>query len=149
MLISHGDAESNFIKTFVGAPQGSTLAALLFRLHIFFLPSYLPHIVSHLYVDDLTLVIKGALEKKLSENITYLEEQARNTMLTLAKFADDHILPVNIEKTKIILVHSAVAPLRSSIEYKNVQIQYVNNFKYLGVDIGTKLGWSKHIDNRF
>ena len=70
-------------------------------------------------------------------------------MLTLAKFADDHILPVNIEKTKIILVHSAVAPLRSSIEYKNVQIQYVNNFKYLGVDIGTKLGWSKHIDNRF
>ncbi len=26
----------------VGAPQGSVLAALLFRLHIFFLPSYFP-----------------------------------------------------------------------------------------------------------
>ncbi|CAF1681552.1 unnamed protein product [Rotaria magnacalcarata] len=148
IFISHGDAESRPIKTFVGAPQGSTLSALLFRLHIFFLPSYFPHIVSHLYADDLTLVIKGALEKKLSDNITYLEEQAKHTMLTLAKFADDHILPVNIEKTKIMLVHSAVAPLRPRVEYKNIQIEYVNNFKCLGVDVGTKLGWSKHIDNR-
>jgi hypothetical protein len=148
IFISHGDAKSRLINTFVGAPQGSTLAALLFRLHIFFLPSYFPHIVSHLYADDLTLVINGALEKKLSINITYLEEQARDVMIALAKFADDHILPVNIEKTKIMLIHSAVAPLRPCVEYKNVQIEYVNNFKCLGVDIGTKLGWSKHIDNR-
>ncbi len=60
-------------------------------------------------------------------------------MITLAKFADDHILPVNIEKTKIMLIHSAVAPSRPWVEYKNVQIEYVNNFKCLGVDIGTKL----------
>lgn len=148
IFISPGNAESRLIKTGVGTPQGSTLAALLFRLHIFFLPSYFHNIVSHLYADDLTLVLKGALEKKLSENIIYLEEQARDTMLQLAKFADDHILPVNIEKTKIMLVHSAVAPSIPRVEYKTLAIEHVNNFKCLGVDIGTKLGWTKHIDNR-
>lgn len=39
-------------------------------------------------------------------------------------------------------------PFFSHIKYKNVEIEYVSNFKCLGVEIGTKLGWSKHIDNR-
>ena len=112
-----------------------------------YLPIFL--ILSLTYMQMiLRLLSQGALEKKLSENIIYLEKQARHTMITLAKFADDHILPVNIEKTKVMLIHSAVAPSRPWIEYKNVQIEYVNNFKCLGVDIGTKLGWSTYIDNR-
>ncbi len=57
-------------------------------------------------------------------------------------------IPVNIDKTKIMLVHSAVAPLRPLVKYKNVELQYVSNFKCLGVNIGAKLGWNKHIDNR-
>ncbi|CAF4513538.1 unnamed protein product, partial [Rotaria sp. Silwood2] len=112
---SHGDEESRFLETCVEAPQGSTFAALLFRLHIFFLPSYFSQIVSHLYADDLTLVIKGAVEKKLSENITYLEEQAKSVMKTLEKFADNHILSANTGKKKIILIHSTIAPLRPHV----------------------------------
>ncbi|CAF4559631.1 unnamed protein product, partial [Rotaria sp. Silwood2] len=111
IVTSHGDEESRFLETCVEAPQGSTFAALLFRLHIFFLPSYFSQIVSHLYADDLTLVIKGAVEKKLSENITYLEEQAKSVMKTLEKFADNHILSANTGKKKIILIHSTIAPL--------------------------------------
>ncbi|CAF1283397.1 unnamed protein product [Adineta steineri] len=111
ITISHGDAESRSIQTYVGAPQGSTLAALLFKLHIFFLPSYFPQITTHLYADDLTMVVADALEKRLSDNIIYLEEQAKTIMKNLEKFADDHILPVNVDKTKVMLVHSAVAPL--------------------------------------
>jgi hypothetical protein len=42
--------------------------------------------------NDLTTIIKGALEKKLSESVTYLEEQAKLIMKALAKFADDHVL---------------------------------------------------------
>ncbi|CAF4560348.1 unnamed protein product, partial [Rotaria sp. Silwood2] len=111
IVTSHGDEESRFLETCVEAPQGSTFAAFLFRLHIFFLPSYFSQIVSHLYADDLTLVIKGAVENKLSENITYLEEQAKSVMKTLEKFADNHILSANTGKKKIILIHSTIAPL--------------------------------------
>ena len=76
MTISHGDAESRVIRIFLGAPQGSVLAALLFRIHIHFLPGYFAQIVSHLFADDLTIVIKGALEKRLSDNMKYIEKRA-------------------------------------------------------------------------
>ena len=53
MFISHGDASSEKFRVFVGAPQGSVLATLLFRLHIHFLVSYFPQITRHLFADDL------------------------------------------------------------------------------------------------
>jgi len=40
MSVSRGDAKSRFFSVLVGTPQGSVLAALLFPLHIQFLPSY-------------------------------------------------------------------------------------------------------------
>ena len=47
-----------------------------------------------------------------------------------------------------MLVHNAVAVPKPEIEYKGVPIEYVTNFKCLGVHIGTKLGWGKFIDDR-
>ncbi|CAF3495742.1 unnamed protein product, partial [Rotaria socialis] len=107
MTILHGDAESRLIKISLGAPQGSLLAAFLFRLHVHFLPSYFTEITSHLFDDDLTLIIKGALELKISGNLEYLEIQAKSVLKSLEKFAADHILPINVPKTKLMLIHSA------------------------------------------
>ncbi|CAF3295039.1 unnamed protein product [Rotaria socialis] len=78
--ISHEDATSRVIRIFLGAPQGSVLAALLFRIRIHFLPGYFNQIVSHSFADDLTIVIKGALEKRLSDNIEYLEKEAKKIL---------------------------------------------------------------------
>jgi hypothetical protein len=39
-----------------------------------------------------------------------------------------------------MLVHNAVVVSDPEIEYKGVSIEYVTNFKCLGVHIGTKLG---------
>ncbi|CAM2696705.1 unnamed protein product [Rotaria socialis] len=148
MYISHGDAKSRIFNISVGAPQGSVLAALLFRLHVFFLPSYFPQITCHLFADDLTMTINGAIERKLTDNLIYVQDQAKVVLKSLEKFADDHILPVNIEKTKAMLIHSAVKVEKPEIFYKNHKIEYVKFFKCLGVEIGTKLGLGKHIDNR-
>ncbi|CAF1098378.1 unnamed protein product [Didymodactylos carnosus] len=49
-----------------------------------------------LHYYDLTLILKGALEKRLSDNVKYLEKQAKTILKQLEKFADDHILPVNV-----------------------------------------------------
>ncbi|CAM4808726.1 unnamed protein product [Rotaria magnacalcarata] len=59
MFISHGDMKSKIFSISVGAPQGSVLAALLFRLHVFFLPSYFPEINCHPFADDLTMFSAG------------------------------------------------------------------------------------------
>ncbi|CAF4375739.1 unnamed protein product, partial [Rotaria magnacalcarata] len=140
MFMSHGDMKSKIFSISVGAPQGSVLAALLFRLHVFFLPSYFPEINCHLFADDLTMVIKGAMEKKLSDNLIYIQNQAKIVLQSLEKFAYEHNLPVNTKKTKAMLIHSTVAVEKPELFYKNVKIEYVKTYKFLGVEIGTKLG---------
>jgi hypothetical protein len=37
---------------------------------------------------------------------------------------------------------------KPEIEYKGVQIEYVINFKCLGIHISSKLGWGKFIEDR-
>jgi hypothetical protein len=148
MFFCHGDGKSRTIKVAVGAPQGSVLAALLFRLHIFFLPSYFPQFTCHLFADDLTILVKGTIERRLSDNIKYVQDQATTALKSLEKFADDHLLPVNVKKTKGMMVHNAVAVDKPEIFYKNDKIEYVKTFKFLGIEIGTKLGLGKHIQDR-
>ena len=139
---------SRTIKSFVGAPQGSVLAATLFRLHIHFLPSFFFGLTLHLFADDLAIVISGALEKRFSANILEIEERAKIVLEKLKKFADDYQLPVNVKKTKALLVHSIVAPPYPRIEYDGQSIEFTKRFKYLGVEISTKLGWGIFIESR-
>jgi hypothetical protein len=63
ITIHHGNSMSKRIKSFSGAPQGSVLSATLFRLHIHFLPKTLARFSSHLFADDVALIIKGSIEK--------------------------------------------------------------------------------------
>jgi len=74
--------------------------------------------------------------------------QAKTVLKVLKSFSDNYLLPVNVAKTKAMLVYNAVGVSKPKIEYKGVPIEYVTNFKCLGVHIGTKLGWGKFIDDR-
>jgi len=148
MAIDYGDSISKHIEIQIGAPQGSVLAATLFRLHIHFLPKYFFRFCSHLFADDLALLLKGALEKKLSQNILELEEQAKIAMKILSTFSENFLLPVNVKKTKAILIHSAVAPSEPKVFFQNEPIEIVPCFRYLGVEIRTKLGWGRYINSR-
>jgi hypothetical protein len=148
MSIHVGEAVSRPINIFVGTPQGSVLAATLFRLHVHFLPAIFMNLTCHLFADDLAIVISGALENKFSMNIVELERQAEMAMKVLEKYANDNLLPVNTNKTKALLVHDVVAPLYPKVKYKGMEIEFVKRFKYLGVDITTKLGWGIYIQSR-
>lgn len=148
MSIHVGEAVSRSIPIRLGTPQGSVLAATLFKIHVHFLPSFFTNLTCHLFADDLAIVITSDIKKKYSENTLVLEEQAEKAMNVLEKFSDDYLLPVNIDKTKALLVHNVVAPPHPKIKYKNMKIEFVNRFKYLGVDITTKLGWGIYIQSR-
>ncbi|CAF4774626.1 unnamed protein product [Rotaria sp. Silwood1] len=56
------------------------------------------------------------------------------------KYADDNLLPVNINKTKALLVHDVVASSYPEVKYKGFKTDFVKCFEYLGLDITTKLG---------
>ena len=143
--ISYGDESSRIIKVDVGAPQGSVLAATLFRLHVHFLPSCSFNLAVHMFSDNLAIVLVRSLEKRFSRNIIELEERAKLTMKQLEKFSDDFILPVNISKTKAIVVHSVVSSPIQNVNYKEQKLDYVKSFKYLGIYISTKLGWGTYV----
>ncbi|CAF1399173.1 unnamed protein product [Didymodactylos carnosus] len=72
-----------------------------------------------------------SLERKLSENMFELEIQAKIIMKCLENFSDDNLLPVNVPKTKAMIVHSAVSPGQPEISYhgqkitKKEQIEHV------------------------
>ena len=94
----------------LGTPQGSVLGATLFRIHILLLPKYLFGTMFHLFAVDLVLILSGSLENKFSENVKELEQRAASTLKTLENFADHLLLPVNVAKTKAMLVHNVIAP---------------------------------------
>ncbi len=98
MFINHGHAKLQVFKISVGNLQVSVLAAFLFRLHICFLPSYFSQIMCYVFADDLTILIKGALESRFSDNLKYIQDQAQVVFKSLEGYADDHILLVNIKK---------------------------------------------------
>jgi len=146
--VSYGDENSDLIEMKVGTPQGSVLAATLFRLHVHFLPSFFFDLAIHMFADDLAIVLVGSLEKRFSQNIIDLEKQAEKAMKQLEKFSNNLLLPVNVTKTKALLVHSVVAPQLPIVKYKEVNVEHVKTFKYLGVYISTKLGWGNYIQER-
>jgi hypothetical protein len=114
-----------------GAPQGSVIAATLFRLHLHFITSYFNNIVMHLFADDLVLILNGALEKKFSQNILELEQRAEIVLNQLDRFSNDIILPINISKTKAVLIHNVVTPSYPKLWFKSQEIEFVDRFKYL------------------
>ena len=139
--ISYRDGNSRIIKMDVDAHQGSVLTATLFRLHVHFLSSFFLNLAVHMFADNLGIVLLvGSLEKRFSQNIIELEERAKLEMKQLKKFSDDFILPVNVSKTKALLVHSVVSPPIPDLNYKGQKLNYVKSFKYLGIYISTKLG---------
>ncbi|CAF3439981.1 unnamed protein product [Rotaria socialis] len=117
MSIHHGYSQSKIVKLHVGAPQGSVLATTLFRIHIHFLPKYFFRFCMHLFADDVAILLKGSLEKKLSQNIIELEKQAKIAMHTLLSFSENHLLPVNVKKTKAMLVTYIVQYLQVNRKY--------------------------------
>ena len=66
----------------------------------------------------------------------------------LEKFSKNLLLPVNVKKTKMMLVHTAVAPPHHIVYFDREEIDIVSSFKYLGVDICTKMGWGLFITKR-
>jgi hypothetical protein len=72
----------------------------------------------------LALLLKGSLEKRLSENILELEEQAKIAMRVLSTFSENYLLPGNTKKTKAMLIHSAVAPSTPRIFFQNTDYSH-------------------------
>ena len=133
-----GDRITSFFPFTKGVRQGCPMSPILFNLYINDIFGIANNgneiglsleegtkINALMYADDLILLseTKEGLQTKLDK---------------LKDYCDKWQLDVNIKKTKVMIFNRGNKLIKSNINYKNVQLQNVKYFKYLGFTISAK-----------
>ena len=122
-----------------GVPQGSILGPLLFIIYINDM-----HKASSLqcihYADDTTLFSKG-------NNLDDLIDLTNNELAKIDKWVCANKLSLNINKTGLSICSTKAVTDVRRVKMRNVEINLVNNFKFLGIIIDSNLSFSSHYQN--
>lgn len=131
-------------KITTGVPQGSTLGPLLFIMYINSLPSILNNSQCLLFADD-TVIFHSSDKFDVSFNKLQTDLNLLHNWCRLNK------LEVNASKTKLSyftskFLNSTTKPYKKLI-LGHSPLDYVSEYKYLGLTIYTKLNFKKHLVN--
>jgi hypothetical protein len=130
--VTVNNATSSLIYTSTGAPQGCVISPILFIVYTNDCSCYKPNCIMLKFADDTALA--GLL--------TDSDENYRGAIHQLVDWCNGNFLHLNARKTKEVVIdfrkkdHNIV-PVYISTE----QIEQVDNYKYLGTYIDSKLSW--------
>ena len=125
-------------KTFLhGVPQGSSLGPLLFNIFINDISKVIEHRKIILYADDILLYVS-------CNNINELKESLNKDLENISAYFKINNLIFNILKTKVMLFFK-YCKLSVNLTIDSQPIEQVNEFKYLGLIIDSKLSFKSHI----
>ena len=136
--VRKGKNLSSQVVTNIGIGQGTLLGPILFLLYVNDLPNISNNIEILLYADD-TAIYKSY--NNINNVIPHF-----NTELDLFKnwfFANR--ISVNFDKTSAMNFSLSRLPFNDTILFNNLNINFVDNYKYLGVIFDSKLIFKNHI----
>jgi hypothetical protein len=139
--INDGLQLSSSITQSNGVLQGDPISPLLFNLltsdiKIALFDDNNKDVKLLMYADDLVLYSKSLF-------------QLQYTMIKLKTWCDTNNLTVNVGKTKIMKFRKGGNLAKSDkLIFNGVEIEFVNEFKYLGVTFQCRGSFTKHIKNR-
>ena len=139
--VTWNDIDSQYNSINTGVPQGSILGPLLFIIYIndFSKASELFDFI--MYADDTTLMsVLNAFginkDMKLNDELHKVSEWLLVNRLSL-----------NTDKTKCMIFHQCNKIVEiPNVKINNVEIECVNNFNLLGININKNLNWKHHTD---
>ena len=122
-----------------GVPQGSILGPLLFCLYINDIVSAVDCEVI-LFADDAAFFITATTLQQLYAKINKL-------FIDLVKYLSNNKLVANINKSKLMLFSSRLCPNPEPLTFGGEVIEWVSEFKYLGLTLSNKMSYATHIEN--
>jgi hypothetical protein len=139
--VSYNGSTSDFLSITCGVPQGSVLGPLLFLLYINDIYKTSSLLKFILFADDTTIIFSA---RSLSE----LTDTVNSELKVVADWFRVNKLSLNIAKTNYIIFRNSVANSSSfPVYFESIQVMQVEEAKFLGVVIDSKLSWKTHIRN--
>ena len=144
--ITFGRERSDSFHIDVGLPQGSSLSPYLFIVY----HSDLNHCAGahsgHIYADDLSILVKAPITKKLSATVEFLEKEGSKICTKIAEYASKWKQPINVQKTVGQVFYSQIEKPKLNIYMQGQEIEIVNSFKYLGYTWTNKMSLKPTVD---
>ena len=130
---------SNCNRILTGVPQGSVLGPLLFIIYINDIARSSKHFNFIIYADDTTL----CSTLKVNTDATQLNMELNN----VSRWLNLKKLSLNVKKTKAMAFQMPQNKIiQPNIQINGSNIEFVDNFVFLGITINNKLNWNSHIN---
>lgn len=139
--------KSDEIVNDFGVPQGSILGPLLFIIYINDMHEVASNVSINLFADDTLVYFSGT-------NVKDVVNKLNNDLLKITEWLKCNKLKLNADKTKaMVIAKSSIVRNRvinelnvHGICIENDNIEFVNEFKYLGVMLDQYLNFDKHVN---
>ena len=133
-----GDYKSECLNIIKGVPQGSILGPLLFNLYINDIADCVDEVVV-LFADDTAFIITGPSLQRMYEKI-------RKLFIDLNRYLVTNKLVPNLGKSKLMFFNSRPKVDLEALVFGAETIEWVEEFKYLGLILNAKMSYSNHIN---
>jgi hypothetical protein len=148
MIVIVNGNNSKSEKLTIGVPQGSILGPLLFIIYLNDLCALNLFSIIILYADDITLFCHG-------KDIYSVRDRLKSDIESINNWLKHNQLILNWDKTKIMPFNYSnrdhtgplAKPTNIYINIDKHDIEFVDEFKLLGVTIDNRLTFESHIDN--
>ncbi|CAM4839407.1 unnamed protein product, partial [Rotaria magnacalcarata] len=147
-FIEINETRSRWFNIDKGCPQGSVLSPTLFITYNCDFGSSLASCTSHLFADDLAVIVADQLGIKYSYQCLDLEKRIKIFIDHLEYYSYLTDQPINTNKTQALFTARAIGHPKFDIHFNSgskEKINWVPEYKYLGYLISSRLGWDKFL----